>query len=114
MTNDRRKEQGEDAVAVGSGEGQGDLSLDHAELDPEIEPRTPRLQREVALATGQRVEGRCELEGPQLADLAADEVIEQFEDGRREQMHAEEAEVMPGAESGNLESKLGQRGVGLL
>ena len=111
---DRLQEQGEDALAVGAGEGQGDLGLDHAELDPEVEPRPPRLQRQVSLATGQGVQGRGELDRAQLADVAADQVVEQLEDRGRQHVHAEEAEVMPRAEAGHLEPQLGQGRVRLL
>ena len=43
-----------------------------------------------------------------------DEVVEQVEDRRGQDVHAEEAEVMPRPEAGDLEPKLGQRRVRLL
>ena len=36
-----------------AGEGQGDLGLDHAELDPEVVPGPPGFERQVTLALGQ-------------------------------------------------------------
>ena len=85
---------------------------------PNLTPRLKRdpagLQRQISLATGQGIHRGGELDRAQLADVAADQVVEQLEDRRRQQVHAEEAEEMPRAEAGHLEPQLGQRGVGLL
>ena len=111
---ERFEQDGEDLLAVDAGQRQGDLGLDHAELDAQVEPRPAGLERQVLLAPGQGVQGRRELDLPQLADVVADQVVEQLEDGGREHVHAEEAEVVPGPQAGDLEPQLGQGRVRLL
>ena len=65
------------------------------------------LQGQVALAAGQLVQGGRELDRAQLAAVAGDQLAEQVEDGGRQDVHPEEAEVMPRAEPGDLEPQLG-------
>ena len=51
---------------------------------------------------------------PSSRTSSSDQVVEQVEDGRRQHVHAEEAEVMARAQAGDLEPQLGQRRVRLL
>ena len=79
---DRFEQEGEDLLAVDAGQGQGDLGLDDAELDAQVVPGAAGLERQVPLAPGQRVQGRRELDLAQLADVVADQLVEQVEDER--------------------------------
>ena len=62
----------------------------------------------------QCIERRRELDLAQLADVLADQLVEQVEDDRRQHVHAEEAEVVARAQAGHLQPQLGQGRVGLL
>ena len=86
---------------------------------------TPNLTPRLCRAPGSRapgifsrrassVQGGRQLDLARLADVAPDQVVEQVEDGGREHVHAEEAEVMPRAEAGDLQPQLGQGRVRLL
>ena len=55
---DRFEQEGQDPLAVDAGQRQGDLGLDHAELDAEVVPGAAGLEREVRLAPGQGVRAR--------------------------------------------------------
>ncbi len=79
---DRFEQKRQDPFPVNSPQGQGDLRLDHAKLDAEIEPRAPGFQRKIALAPRQRIERGRELDLAQLADVVANQLFEQIEDDR--------------------------------
>src|SRR5207244_2485972 len=75
---DDRLQQGrEHPLAIDAGQGQGDLGLDDAVTDAQVMPGPAVLQGQVFLAAGQGVQRGGELDRPALADVAADEVLQQ-------------------------------------
>src|SRR5262249_4792822 len=111
---DRLEEPREHPLAVDASQSQGNLGLDDSELDAEVMPRAAGFERQVLLAASQGIQGGCELDTPALAYVAPDQIVQQVEHRGCQDVHPEEAEVMPRAESGDLEAKLGQGRIGLL
>lgn len=102
------EEEGEDLIAIASVEGEGDLGVQEAVMDAEIVAAAAGFEGEVAFVAGEFGEGGGELEGAGLLGVGA----EDMEDGRGEDVHAEEAEVMGGAQTGDKEALLGFGGGG--
>ena len=63
----------EDSLAVDAGQRQGDLRLDHPELDSQVEPRAAGLDRQVSFPPGQRVQCGRELDLAQFANIVVDQ-----------------------------------------
>jgi hypothetical protein len=99
---------GEDFFAVVTGEAESDLGAEQTELDSEIVATTWEIVGEVPLAVGEGVEGGRQLE---LAVFGfGTEISEDVHEAGGEDVHAEEAEIMGGAQAGDDEVLFGFSG----
>ena len=110
----RFEQERQDLFPVDAAQGQGDLGLDDAELHSQVKAGAASFQGKIPLFSRERVQGRRELDLAQLANVLADELIEQVEDERREHVHAEKAQIVARAQTRHVQPQLGQGRVGFL
>ena len=90
-------ELGEDFLAILAIKGEGELGIEQAEADADVEAASAGFVGEIAFAAGQFSQGGGELNF--FARFGVGHfMIEQIEHRGSEDMHAEEAEIMSGAQ----------------
>src|SRR5262245_13518830 len=97
---DRLEQARKHPLAVHPRQCQGDLGLHETKLHPQVVTIPAGLECQVSLATSQDVQGGRQLDLTPFADVAADQVVEEIEDLRRQDVHPEEAEIISRAETG--------------
>ncbi len=112
---DRFEQEGQDPLAVDAGQCQGDLGLDHAELDAEVEPGARGFRaRGTARCRARALRAVVSWIWPSSRTSSRTRSSSRSKTDGRQHVHAEEAEVMAGAQAGDLEPQLGQGRVRLL
>ena len=99
----------EDFVAVGAGKGEGELSVEEAVFDAEVVAAPFEFAGEITLLAGEGGEGVAEVDAAAGLEKSGEVAV----DGWRQDVHAEEAEIITRAEAGDDEFLLGFGGRGL-
>src|SRR5262249_48870765 len=95
--------------AVGAVQGQGELCQEQPVANPDVVSYPANLKSEIAFLPGQLRQCGGEL-NVCARTRSSDRLVEQTHDGRREDVDAEQTEVIPRPQAGHNQGLLGQAG----
>src|SRR5207247_7636627 len=97
------RQGGEDVAAAAGVHREGELRLDVAKGNAHVVALAADLGGDIALLGPKQILRAGQLDLAALADVVADVVLERREDRGRENVHAEEAEILPARQSRSAE-----------